>query len=206
MKLFDYDGSFMQFTTLLSRLTLLNILWTLCCIPVVTAGAATAAQYYSAKKLSEGDTHVFGNFRAGFSLYWKKATVIWLFAAVLSAAFLSGLYILVTAVVPGQTILASISALAYMTLLMILLWVYPVMIHFTGNLREILFNAFIFTFMYAPVTLIAAAFYGLFGFLAMRYTIVLGLFLIFGQSLIVYGILLLFGKVFQKYKSGQNQS
>ena len=193
----------MQFITLLSRLTLLNILWTVCCIPVVTAGAATAAQYYSAQKLFEGDTHIFGNFRAGMRLYWRKSTIIWLFTALLSSAFLIGFYILTTAVVPGQTILTSISALAFVTMLMILLWVYPVMIHFTGNLREIFFNAFVFTFMYAPITLIAAALYGLFAFLAFRYAIVLGLYLIFGQSLIVYAILVLFGKVFQKYKTNQ---
>ncbi|MCI8313216.1 MAG: DUF624 domain-containing protein [Lachnospiraceae bacterium] len=203
MKLFDYDSGFMQFITLLSRLTLLNILWTVCCIPVVTAGAATAAQYYSAQKLFEGDTHIFGNFRAGMRLYWRKSTIIWLFTALLSSAFLIGFYILTTAVVPGQTILTSISALAFVTMLMILLWVYPVMIHFTGNLREIFFNAFVFTFMYAPITLIAAALYGLFAFLAFRYAIVLGLYLIFGQSLIVYAILVLFGKVFQKYKTNQ---
>lgn len=203
MKLFDYDSGFMQFITLLSRLTLLNILWTVCCIPVVTAGAATAAQYYSAQKLFEGDTHIFGNFRAGMRLYWRKSTIIWLFTALLSSAFLIGFYILTTAVVPGQTILTSISALAFVTMLMILLWVYPVMIHFTGNLREIFFNAFVFTFMYAPITLIAAALYGLFAFLAFRYAIVLGLYLIFGQSLIVYAILILFGKVFQKYKTNQ---
>ena len=203
MKLFDYDSGFMQFITLLSRLTLLNILWTVCCIPVVTAGAATAAQYYSAQKLFEGDTHIFGNFRAGMRLYWRKSTIIWLFTALLSSAFLIGFYILTTAVVPGQTILTSISALAFVTMLMILLWVYPVMIHFTGNLREIFFNAFVFTFMYAPITLIAAALYGLFAFLAFRYAIVLGLYLIFCQSLIVYAILVLFGKVFQKYKTNQ---
>lgn len=203
MKLFDYDSGFMQFITLLSRLTLSNILWTVCCIPVVTAGAATAAQYYSAQKLFEGDTHIFGNFRAGMRLYWRKSTIIWLFTALLSSAFLIGFYILTTAVVPGQTILTSISALAFVTMLMILLWVYPVMIHFTGNLREIFFNAFVFTFMYAPITLIAAALYGLFAFLAFRYAIVLGLYLIFGQSLIVYAILVLFGKVFQKYKTNQ---
>ena len=203
MKLFDYDSGFMQFITLLSRLTLLNILWTVCCIPVVTAGAATAAQYYSAQKLFEGDTHIFGKFRAGMRLYWRKSTIIWLFTALLSSAFLIGFYILTTAVVPGQTILTSISALAFVTMLMILLWVYPVMIHFTGNLREIFFNAFVFTFMYAPITLIAAALYGLFAFLAFRYAIVLGLYLIFGQSLIVYAILVLFGKVFQKYKTNQ---
>ena len=103
MKLFDYDSGFMQFITLLSRLTLLNILWTVCCIPVVTAGAATAAQYYSAQKLFEGDTHIFGNFRAGMRLYWRKSTIIWLFTALLSSAFLIGFYILTTAVVPGQT-------------------------------------------------------------------------------------------------------
>ena len=46
MKFFEYDGGFMRTATILSRLTLLNLLWLACCIPLVTIGAATAAQQH----------------------------------------------------------------------------------------------------------------------------------------------------------------
>lgn len=42
MKVFEYDHGFMRYATLLSRLTLLNLLWLALCIPLVTAGVATA--------------------------------------------------------------------------------------------------------------------------------------------------------------------
>lgn len=141
MKVFEYDSSFMKFILLLSRLTVLNIIWLLCCIPVVT-----------------------------------------------------------TAAVPGKTALLAISGLAFLTAVLIMLWIYPVMINFTGSLGEILFNSFVFTFMYAPITLIAAAFYGVAGFLFIRFNFTKGLFVLFGQSLIVYGILVLFEKVLRKYR------
>ena len=72
MKAFEYDSGFMKFAILLSRLTLLNLIWLIACIPVVTIGASTAAMHYSAAKLMNGDSHVFGNYKTGFRTYWKK--------------------------------------------------------------------------------------------------------------------------------------
>ena len=200
MKVFEYDGGFMKAALLLSRLTLLNIIWLICCIPIVTIGPATAAQYYTANRLFCGSTEVLQNFKAGFKLHWKRAAVIWTAFALLSAAFAAACYILTAAAVPGSTALISISGLAYLTAALIMLWVYPVMINFTGSFAEILFNSFVFTFMYAPVTLIAAVFYGISGFLFIRFTFTKGLCILFGPSLIVYGILILFEKVFRKYR------
>ena len=200
MKFFDYNSGFMRSALLLSRLTILNLIWLICCIPLITAGASTAAQYYCIRRLMEGDTAVFRNFRTGIKLYWKKASVIWLILSALTAAFCLAYYILTDAAVPGKSILVSVAALAFLTLVLTMLWVYPVMVSFKGNLREILFNAFIFTFMYAPITLIAAAFYAGAGFLLVRYLLARGLVILFGQSLVAYANMNLFGKVFLKYQ------
>ena len=70
MKVFEYDHGFMRYATLLSRLTLLNLLWLALCIPLVTAGAATAALYHSAFCLMSGDVHIARNFKDGLKLYW----------------------------------------------------------------------------------------------------------------------------------------
>lgn len=200
MKFFDYNSGFMRSALLLSRLTILNLMWLICCIPLITAGASTAAQYYCIRQLMNGDTAVFRNFRTGIKLYWKKASVIWLILSALTAAFCLAYYILTDAAVPGKSILVSVAALAFLTLVLTMLWVYPVMVSFKGNLREILFNAFVFTFMYAPITLIAAAFYAGAGFLLVRYLLARGLVILFGQSLVAYANMNLFGKVFLKYQ------
>ena len=200
MKFFDYNSGFMRSALLLSRLTILNLIWLICCIPLIKAGASTAAQYYCIRRLMDGDTAVFRNFRTGIKLYWKKASVIWLILSALTAAFCLAYYILTDAAVPGKSILVSVAALAFLTLVLTMLWVYPVMVSFKGNLREILFNAFIFTFMYAPITLIAAAFYAGAGFLLVRYLLARGLVILFGQSLVAYANMNLFGKVFLKYQ------
>lgn len=200
MKFFDYNSGFMRSALLLSRLTILNLIWLICCIPLITAGASTAAQYYCIRQLMDGDTAVFRNFRTGIKLYWKKASVIWLILSALTAAFCLAYYILTDAAVPGKSILVSVAALAFLTLVLTMLWVYPVMVSFKGNLREILFNAFVFTFMYAPITLIVAAFYAGAGFLLVRYLLARGLVILFGQSLVAYANMNLFGKVFLKYQ------
>ena len=193
MKFFEYDGGFMRTATILSRLTLLNLLWLACCIPLVTIGAATAAQHHCAARLMRGDIHIGGNFKEGLRLYWKKGTVIWICSAVLGTAFGMACYMLNL----GSMIMAGI---AFLTMVLVLMWVYPVMVNFSGKLSDIVFNSFIFAFMYAPVTLIAAVFYGIAVFLFLRFLATRLLVILFGPTVVVYCTLVLFEKVFQKYK------
>lgn len=205
MKAFEYDGGIMKFAILLSRLTLLNLIWLIACIPVVTVGASTAAMHYSASQLMNGDGHVFANYKSGFSMYWKKGTVIWLITAVLSAVFGMACYLFQTATIPYHNVLMIISGMAFLTLLLVILWIYPTMVNFSGKLTELFFNAFIFAFMYAPVTLIAVVFYGIAGFLFIRFLLTRLLVVLFGPALIVYCTLVLFDKVFQKYRQAQEE-
>lgn len=206
MKAFEYDSGFMKFAILLSRLTLLNLIWLIACIPVVTIGASTAAMHYSAAKLMNGDSHVFGNYKTSFRTYWKKGTVIWLITAVFSAIFGMASYLFQTARIPYHTVLMVISGMAFLTLLLVVIWIYPTMVNFSGKLQELFFNAFIFAFMYAPVTLIAVVFYGIAGFLFIRFLLTRMLVVLFGPALIVYSTLVLFEKVFKKYRPKTEES
>ena len=44
-KIFDSDNRFNRFMTRIFNLMILNLLWMLCCIPIVTIGASTVALY-----------------------------------------------------------------------------------------------------------------------------------------------------------------
>jgi uncharacterized membrane protein YesL len=62
----------------------LNILWLLCCIPVITIGAATTAFYYTTVKVIRGERgHLFREFWHSFKLNFVPATILWLLFAVL---------------------------------------------------------------------------------------------------------------------------
>lgn len=79
MKFFSYESKFSQLLLKLCYACYLNLLWLICSLPVVTAGAATAALYYSCLKLvRDEDSHVGATFFRAFRENFKQATVLWL--------------------------------------------------------------------------------------------------------------------------------
>ena len=128
--------------------------------------------------------------------------MIWLITAVFSAIFGMASYLFQTARIPYHTVLMIISGMAFLTLLLVVIWIYPTMVNFSGKLQELFFNAF----MYAPVTLIAVVFYGIAGFLFIRFLLTRMLVVLFGPALIVYSTLVLFEKVFKKYRPKTEES
>ena len=73
----SYDSKFMKTLEHVADTMLLNILFLVCCIPVVTIGAAWCALFSGCRALSE-DTTPFRNFFQGFRSGFKRATLAWL--------------------------------------------------------------------------------------------------------------------------------
>lgn len=77
--LWKIDSRFMQTMTLITNLVFVNLLWLLCSLPIITAGAATSAMYsvlfaYREKKTDS----VFKPFFSAFKRNFRQSTVIWL--------------------------------------------------------------------------------------------------------------------------------
>jgi len=200
MKLFAYDSPLMRFFAFLSRLTLLNMIWFLGCLPVVTAGASTVGLYYAADQLRLGDIAVWKNYRAGWKRHWKQATVVWLLFGLILFAFSYEYFILTDQKIWGNTVLVVLAVISLSTAVLTALWVYPVMINFRGTIPELIGNAFIFAFMYAPLTLVGVAMYGLLFWLILHHPVIAGVVIVFAEALIVYATLLLDERAFRKYR------
>lgn len=79
MGIFAPDGKLAAVLNTLGYLIVLNLLTLLCCIPVVTIGAAMTALYSMTMRLARGEEGsivkgYFGAFRANF----RQATILWL--------------------------------------------------------------------------------------------------------------------------------
>ena len=53
--LFNLDGPVLQFINKLVYSVYLNILWFICCIPIVTVGASTTALFYVSLKVAKNE-------------------------------------------------------------------------------------------------------------------------------------------------------
>ena len=89
---FNYDHPIWRFMGRLGDMIVLNLLWLVCSIPVVTIGASTTALYYCTLKYVRNED--YGDFRMFFRSFkqnFRQATLIWipmlLIAAVLGFDF-----------------------------------------------------------------------------------------------------------------------
>lgn len=143
------------FLNKMTDLILLNILWIICCIPVVTAGAATTAAYYvSITSIRCGDGYVVKRFFTSFRKNFRQITPVWI------GIFISGLILAADMLFWyrlesgfGKTMFI-ISAVVAFLLLIWVLWIFPVFAKLEGRTGELLKNAAAFAIGYFPYTVI----------------------------------------------------
>ncbi|AZO94558.1 YesL family protein [Halocella sp. SP3-1] len=86
--LFDYDGGFYGKIAMVFDCFMLNILWIVFSLPIVTFGAASTAFYYTAVKVIKKDRgNILEQFLHAFKINFKDATILWLLIVVLSFIF-----------------------------------------------------------------------------------------------------------------------
>ena len=76
--IFNLDSPIMSFLSRVGDLVWLNLLTLLCCIPVVTAGAAfTALHYVSIKMVRNEEGYLTRNYFKSFRQNFIQATLLW---------------------------------------------------------------------------------------------------------------------------------
>ena len=85
-QVFSIDGPVMNFLGKVMDMIILDLLWLLCSLPIVTIGAATTALYYSCFKLvKDEEGPILQTFFKAFKGDFKQATIIWLIFLVVLA-------------------------------------------------------------------------------------------------------------------------
>lgn len=94
MEFLKPNGFVYNIITRFSHLVLLSLCWLICCIPIITIGAATAAMYAVCFKLiQEDDAHIVKKFFRYFKSNFKQATLSWLIMLILGAAITYMIYL-----------------------------------------------------------------------------------------------------------------
>ena len=159
MKLLDPDSPIMSFLARVADLVILNVLWLLCCLPVVTAGASTTAMCHVVRHLQEESiSSVTRDFFRSFKSDFRQATPVYLLLLIPTAAVVMNAWILSAQssdVVPVYV--RAIWMVSALMLTFVVSFVYPVMAYFDDTVWKTLRTAAVLAVAKLPRTVLISA-------------------------------------------------
>ncbi len=157
--MFNPDNPFMQFLARVGELIILNFIFILCCIPVVTAGAAGAALQKCVQAiLFEEDEPISRVYIRAFRENFKQATLIWVLVLFFLGAMGANAFLLSTFFV-GNTVKLFGAVLLFLTaaVLCVVSVLFPLLVRYENKLLDHVKNAMILAVIKLPRALAMTA-------------------------------------------------
>lgn len=203
MKFFDIDGPLMQGLTKIADLMILNFLTILCCIPVVTAGAAFTALHYQVLKMARNeDTYVARGFFKSFKENFRQATIIWILVLI-SVAFIIFDYLIIGFSEEGGiaywygVVLGAFAIFIAFTVIM----VFPILAKFSNTVIRTIKNAMAISVLKFPMTILMIIMHVIPLVIGYFFYPLIPLVLMFGISAPAFGSAKLYNKFFKKLEN-----
>lgn len=177
------EGSLMSFITKVTYSAYLNILWTICCLPIVTIGASTTALFYVTLKIVKNEEgNLTRAFFHSFKENFRQGTKIWLillFAGIV-LAFDGYVFYHMRFENIFWTIGAAIFLVALIAYAVILMYIFPLLARFDNSIRAMFKNSIMIGMRFLLCTAIMAAVYFIMAFVIIN---VFTPIVIFGEGL-----------------------
>lgn len=198
-KFFDMDSPVMRFLNRVGDLMILNFLMIVCCIPIITVGAAFTAMHYVLLKIVRGEEgYLVRGFFKSFRANFKQATLIWLLMLLVVVIYIGDVWIFnYSGLVFPKALIIAVVAVAIL-LLMIAIYVFPVLARFENSVKNTLKNAMLLAFANLPRTILMAGCYILPFVLGYFSTYGLLFVILFGISAPAYAAAWIYSGIFKK--------
>lgn len=154
---FDPDSRFFSFCSRLVELVQINLLWLLCCLPIVTAGAATTAMLtclYAWRDSAPCGGRVFFS---AFRRFFSKSTLLWLGILVLGVMLAVDYAIVANLTFPGRMAVICLILFVGMALVLVSAMVFPLLSQFPMGVKDTLTNAVLLSLAHLPKMLLITA-------------------------------------------------
>jgi uncharacterized membrane protein YesL len=203
--LFSPDSTLMRALTRIADTMILNFLFIVTSLPVVTLGASLTALNFTAMRIATGKCNsVSGDYFRSFRSNFRQATVIGLILLALGAV-LAAWYVVVTNLNIEPLVELVLLAVWYglaLTFAMMTVFVFPYLASFEGTTRQVLRNARLMSWRHLLTTLAVLALMAL----AVAVTVFVPEFTGFGLGWLLIGFAgiavangFLFARIFDKY-------
>jgi uncharacterized membrane protein YesL len=142
--LFSSDSALMRGLGTLADIMLLNLIFVVASVPVVTLGASLTALNFTAMRIATGECNsVAGDFVRSFRQNFRQATVIGLLLLAMAGA-LAAWFVVVTNLAFGplaELVLLAVWYVLAFNFVIAAMFVFPYLASFEGSTRDVLRNA-----------------------------------------------------------------
>ncbi len=203
MSLFNLDSPLMQGLGKIADLFILNILFIVSCIPIITIGPALTALYTITLKAARNEeSYIFRGYLKAFKDNFKIGTLSWLIVLIAGFVLWADFRILGSMPDSIKTVMSVFLLLAFFLYLITATYLFPYIARFENTLFKTIKNAFFMAIAYLPYTLLFVAF-AVLTILATIYIPfqIIGLvWMLFGFSGLAYLNSIFFRKIFAKFE------
>ena len=190
-RLFNLDNPFWQFFSKVCDIIILNAIFIISCIPVITIGASISALYYVClKMIRKEEPYIWKNFWKAFRQNFKQSTIIWLIS--IAAAFFLGMdYYIINSQNTALFAAVRIGLWAVtIVLFSMFIYIFPIISHFECTLKQAVKNSIYMTIGHLPFSALLVKTAGM----------VIILSGICGFSIMAYFACIILDRIFKKYE------
>ena len=160
--LFNLDGPVLQFINKIVYSVYLNILWFICCIPIVTIGASTTALFYVTLKIAKNEEGSLTKaFFHSFKENLRQGTAIWLILLVVGVVLGIDGYVLYHMRFENVfwTLCTAVFFVAAAAYAVILMYIFPLLARFDNTIGAMFKNSLLIGARFLFCTLLMAVVY-----------------------------------------------
>lgn len=153
-QLFSTEGLVYRYMMRLYQIMLLNLMFIISCLPIVTIGAAITAAYGTAFRMQQhSEGNILHTFIQKFKEEWKKSTIVWLSLLGLLIFTWLGYPVIRTLLFSSQ--ISFYAGMLLLTIgLLMLLYLFPLLARFDNKLSIAAVNALLLSIRHIPYSIL----------------------------------------------------
>lgn len=156
INLFGIDNKFFETLEKISNIVILNFLYILFSIPIITIGASTTATYFVAMKIVQNEEgYIFRTFIKSFKENFKISTIVWIMIMLVGGVLILDFHI--SNAIPNSSISNIFKLILTMVSIIIIFnitYVFPIICKFDNSIKNTIINATLISIQNLPYTII----------------------------------------------------
>ncbi len=155
---FNMEGPVFAFLSRLADLFILNILFLICSLPVITIGASLTAMSYVTLKMKDGEEgYIWKSFFRSFRRNFRQATLIWAGMLVMLAVLVTDFLLSRSMGGAMRSVFMVVTFIGMFLWMSVELYVFPLLSRFDNTVKGTLTNSMMIAIGYAPKTILLLA-------------------------------------------------
>ncbi|MBD5540387.1 MAG: YesL family protein [Lachnospiraceae bacterium] len=197
---FSLDSPLFRVCSKIADIFLLNLIFVLTCIPVITIGASLTALHFISMKMIKGEEgYIIRGFLKAFKENFKQATGIYLIMALIGTVLGTDLYFWMNLEGTISVIMSAVSIAACCAWILGLIYVFVLQATFENPIKRTIINSFLVALQQLPITLFLAVYYGVIVYFILQFFIADVFMVLYGFGLAAFGSAVLYRAALKKY-------